>query len=117
MKFLVDAQLPRRMTQWIAKAGGQAMHTFDLEDGNRTSDQTITQLADEQGCIVITKDADFTDSHLLQGHPQRLLLISTGNLTNAALHDILNKTMPMILDAFKNNNFIELGRTGITIRG
>ena len=37
MNFLVDAQLPRRMTAWLAAAGCNAIHTLDLPDANRTS--------------------------------------------------------------------------------
>ena len=38
MNFLVDAQLPRRMTAWLTAAGADAVHTLDLPDGNRTTD-------------------------------------------------------------------------------
>ena len=36
MKFLVDAQLPRRFVGWLAEAGHDALHTLDLSLGNRT---------------------------------------------------------------------------------
>lgn len=38
MKFLIDAQLPRRMTSWLGGAACDAVHTLDLPDGNRTTD-------------------------------------------------------------------------------
>jgi predicted nuclease of predicted toxin-antitoxin system len=44
MKFLVDAQLPRRMTAWLTAAGCDAVHTLDLPDGNRTTDEQINGL-------------------------------------------------------------------------
>jgi hypothetical protein len=37
MNFLVDAQLPRRMTAWLAAAGCNAIHTLDLPNKNRTT--------------------------------------------------------------------------------
>jgi predicted nuclease of predicted toxin-antitoxin system len=30
MKFLVDAQLPRRFCGWLTEAGHDALHTLDL---------------------------------------------------------------------------------------
>jgi predicted nuclease of predicted toxin-antitoxin system len=29
MKFLVDAQLPRRFTKWLNEAGHDALHTLE----------------------------------------------------------------------------------------
>jgi predicted nuclease of predicted toxin-antitoxin system len=49
--------------------------TLDLENGNRTSDQTISASANAQNAIVVSKDRDFLDSHLLTGSPSRLLMI------------------------------------------
>jgi predicted nuclease of predicted toxin-antitoxin system len=80
MNFLVDAQLPRRMTAWLAAAGCNAIHTLDLPDANRTTDEQINDVADQEQRVVITKDADFVDSHLLRRRPPKLLLISTGNI-------------------------------------
>ncbi len=36
MKFLIDAQLPRRFAYGLEKAGVQAKHTLDLPQKNRT---------------------------------------------------------------------------------
>lgn len=66
MKFLVDAQLPRQMVAWLFAAGCDAVHTLDLPDGNRTTDERINDIADREERIVVTKDADFVDSHTLQ---------------------------------------------------
>lgn len=30
MKFLVDAQLPRRLASWLNEAGHDTLHTLDL---------------------------------------------------------------------------------------
>ena len=89
MNFLVDAQLPRRLATWLAAAGHNAIHTLDLPDGNRATDQQILDRADQDQRVVVTKDADFVDSHLLQTRPAKLLLISTGNITNRELETLL----------------------------
>ena len=65
MKFLVDAQLPARLAQSLSSAGHDALHTTELLDGNRTTDGRVAELADDEGRIVVTKDRDFRDGHLL----------------------------------------------------
>ena len=65
MKFLVDAQLPRRLCYWLLERGHDAVHTLDLELGNRTPDLEIIRIADRDGRIVVTKDDDFVQSFLL----------------------------------------------------
>jgi hypothetical protein len=64
VKFLVDAQLPRRAVGWLAAAGCDAVHTLDLPNGNRTTDVEIIDTADREQRVVVTKDADFVDSHI-----------------------------------------------------
>jgi len=72
MKFLVDAQLPRRIARWLNEVGHDAVHTLDLPLRNKTTDSEINQLSGNEQRIVITKDADFVDSFILQGKPWKL---------------------------------------------
>jgi len=117
MNFLIDAQLPRRMTTWLTAVGCSAVHTLDLPDGNRSTDQQINEFADRQQMIVITKDADFVDSHVLHSRPPQLLLISTGNISNRELENLMKPLIADIIREFQSSTFIELGRTGIVVRG
>lgn len=73
MKFVVDAQLPARLASFLVAAGHDAVHTTHLPDGNRTTDAAIAEFADREGRVVVTKDRDFRDGHLLGGSPRRLL--------------------------------------------
>lgn len=116
MRFLVDAQLPRRMAGWLTTAGCDALHTLDLVDGNKTTDQVVAEQADRDQRVVITKDADFVDSHLLHGRPAKLLLISTGNITNLELESLIVPLIPDLLREFQAYSFLELGRTGLIVR-
>jgi predicted nuclease of predicted toxin-antitoxin system len=75
MKFLVDAQLPRRLAQWLQTAGHDTLHTRDLPQQNATPDQDINALSIAQQRIVITKDTDFLNSFLTRQEPYKLLLI------------------------------------------
>jgi predicted nuclease of predicted toxin-antitoxin system len=117
VRFLVDAQLPRRMTAWLTAAGCDARHTLDLPDGNRTTDAQVIDVADAEQRVVVTKDADFVDSHLLTGRPANLLLISTGNISNSDLEALMVPRIQDLVREFGLHTFLELGPSGIVIRG
>ena len=111
MKFLVDAQLPRQLARHLATHGHDAVHTLDLPDGNRTSDRDLRLLADREARMVVTKDADFVDTHLLAGSPRRLLLISTGNIANPELLALIDAHLTSIASVPGPAAFIELAAT------
>jgi predicted nuclease of predicted toxin-antitoxin system len=113
MKFLVDAQLPRRLVRQFQQAGIEAIHTLDLPLGNRTPDTTINELSVNEHYIVVTKDLDFIDSFHLHKKPWKLLLIATGNIKNADLEALFLANIAKIVDGFKTVDFIELNRTTI----
>jgi predicted nuclease of predicted toxin-antitoxin system len=85
MRFLVDAHLPRGMVGWFTTAGCDVIHTLDLPLANRTPDGEVINFADRQDRILVNKDGDFVDSHLLAGRPAKLWLITTGNFSNREL--------------------------------
>lgn len=117
MKFLVDAQLPRRLAHRLRDRGHDALHTLDLERGNRTPDRQLSALADQDGLVLVTKDADFVNSHVLAGRPAKLLLISTGNLDTGALERLLFGSLADIVTAFATASFVELTRTSLVVHG
>ncbi len=107
MKFLVDAQLPRRFASWLNEAGHDALHTLDLPRKNLTTDQEVIARAKRDGRIVVSKDADFIQTFLVTGEPL-LLLISTGNINNAELEKLLHANLSGIEAAFASNRFVEI---------
>jgi predicted nuclease of predicted toxin-antitoxin system len=115
MKFLVDAQLPRMIALRLNAAGHDAVHTLDLPKRNRTSDEEILSIAAGDERVIITKDADFVDSFSVKGQPERLLLISTGNITNKELEALLLPNLVAIVVAFETNHLIELTRKALIV--
>lgn len=115
MKFLVDAQLPRRLAIWLNGTGHHVLHTLDLPLKNQTPDSKINKLSFEQERIVITKDADFVDSFLLGKGPHKLLLVSTGNITNHDLLTLFERNLEQILEACSVNNFVELNQQTLIV--
>lgn len=117
MNFLIDAQLPRRLARRLREAGHDALHTLDLPGGNRTPDAEINAIALRENRAVITKDADFVNTFLLFGQPGKLVLVSTGNITNAELESLLLPNIPAIVAALQANSYVELTRTALIVRG
>lgn len=115
MRFLVDAQLPERLARMLTAAGHDAVHTSELPKGNRSRDREIASLADREDRVVVTKDADFRDSHRLGGAPRRLLIVSTGNVTNDALIALFATNRERLVAALEDARFVELDGTSMTI--
>ena len=90
MRFLVDAHLPRSLCAVLARQGHDAIHTLDLPKGNATKDRIINQVSLDDQRVVISKDADFFYSHVLQGRPWKLVLVKTGNTVDKSI-TIANK--------------------------
>ena len=66
MKFLIDAQLPRRLIHQLREAGHEAIHTLDLPLGNRTPDSLINELSIREGYILITKADKFDEYDFIE---------------------------------------------------
>ena len=115
MKFLVDAQLPRRLARRLAEAGHDVVHTLDLPSGNRTTDTDIAALADRDGRAVVTKDADFVNSFVIANRPRCLVLVSVGNTSNDELERRLLRALDTIVDVLRGPGFVELTATGVVI--
>lgn len=114
MKFLVDAQLPRRFANWLNDAGHDALHTLDLPKQNLTPDHEVIARARQDGRVVVSKDADFVQSFLIAGEPA-LLLISTGNISNVDLEKVLHANLTGIETAFASSRFVEITRDALVI--
>ena len=114
MKFLVDAQLPRRFANWLNEAGHDALHTLDFPKKNLTTDSEFIAIAKRDSRIVISKDDDFVQSFLITGEPS-LLLISTGNISNAELEKILHANLKSIEAAFATSKFVEITRDDLVV--
>ncbi len=108
MKFVVDAQLPRRLARELVASGHDAVHTLDLPAGNHTQDKDIVALAIQETRVVVV-------SFLLRREPPKLLLISTGNISNNSLSKLVASNLTALEKAFTQSDFVELSATTITV--
>ena len=68
----------------------------------------------QEGRIVVSKGANFVQSFLVTGEPA-LLLISTGNISNAELEKILRANLSGIETAFISARFVEITHEALVV--
>ena len=117
MKFIVDAQLPKSLSDFLKYRGFDSIHTLDLPNKNSTSDKEITEIAINQKRILITKDNDFLESFILNLKPEKLIVVRTGNIPNPILLKIFDNNLELIKSMISRSNLIEITRTEIAEHG
>lgn len=115
MKFIVDAQLPKALSDLINSKGQDSIHTLELPDKNKTQDGFITRLATNEQRVVITKDADFLESYILRKEPPKLLLVKTGNIRNSELVILFERNLELIVELFFLHSLIEITKAEIVV--
>ncbi|NJK43922.1 MAG: DUF5615 family PIN-like protein [Pleurocapsa sp. SU_196_0] len=116
MRFLIDdAHFPKRLARLLEERGHQAIHTSEFPRQNKTADRELMENADVNDFAVMTKDADFVDSFYLKNSPKKLWLISTGNITNRELEEIIDRNLEIIVQGLTLHTFVELNRTQMII--
>ena len=113
MKFIIDAQLPFRLSKLLKEKGHDVIHTDDLPHKEKTSDNEICKASEQENRIVVTKDVDFLNSFYLHNNPKRLLIITTGNIKNVKLFELILNNMEHIEELFNQYNLVELNNNEI----
>lgn len=113
MKFIVDAQLPKSLSDFLNESGHDSIHTLELPLKNKTGDNTIAEKANDENRIVVTKDADFLESYLLYSKPAKLILVKTGNIKNTELLQLFSTHILALVTLLQTGNFIEINKTEI----
>jgi len=116
MKFIVDAQLPKKLSDWLVAQGYDATHTLDLPKRNLTEDSVIIQVALKENRTVITKDHDFFEHFILTGKPTKLLMVTAGNIVNTDLLKLFENNLEQIIELLLLNQVVELNKEELTVR-
>lgn len=111
MKVLCDVHLSYKPVNFLCSRNIEAIHVNQLPGKSSTPDADITAHADKNEMVLITKDEDFVNSHLLQGKPARLIRITLGNIPNQDLIEIFDRNLLMIVNSMKLKKcYIEIGK-------
>ncbi len=108
MTLLVDAQLPIVLCRYLDDAGYGALHTGELPDGNASTGAALVEVAEREVRVVVTKDRDLRDGHLLNGSPRKRLVVATGTISNTALLQLFETHVGDVVQALEEADFVEL---------
>jgi predicted nuclease of predicted toxin-antitoxin system len=113
VKFIVDAQLPKALSDFLNAKGLNSIHTLDFPEKNKTTDSQIAKIANKENRVVISKDVDFLESFLIKKEPRRLIIVRTGNIPNKHLIKIFEENLETILQMIRRSNLLEISRNEI----
>lgn len=110
MTLWVDAQLSPRIARWISAQfpiTAAPLRDLGLRDA---SDRDIFAAARAARAIVLTKDVDFVRLLEQQGSPPKVLWLTCGNTSEAALQQILSRHLSAALALFDGGeDLVEIG--------
>ncbi|MCH9807020.1 MAG: DUF5615 family PIN-like protein [Alphaproteobacteria bacterium] len=100
MRFLIDAQLPLALCDWLREKGHDAQHVADVgllaaDDGE------IWQHACENNLVLLTKDEDFLTIQLADEMGTAVCWLRIGNASNPALLEWMDKVFAKMLSALE----------------
>jgi predicted nuclease of predicted toxin-antitoxin system len=97
MKLLCDHNISPHILGRLADIYPDATHVA-LVGLERATDPTIWEYTQANGCIIVTKDADFSDLSTLRGFPPKVIWLRTGNCTTSEIEALLRRaTRPRFL--------------------
>lgn len=105
MKFLVDAQLPPILADWLRRKGYDATHALNYGNG-KLSDRELYDVALAENRILISKDEDFFHLATRPGNRCRLLWLRVGNCRTKPLLSRLENSWADIVAEFQDNQMI-----------
>jgi predicted nuclease of predicted toxin-antitoxin system len=110
MTIWVDAQLSPRTAHWIAAnfpVTAQPLRDLSLRDAE---DDAIFAAARSAGAVVLTKDSDFIRLLEQHGSPPKILWLTCGNTSDAALQQILSRHLSTALTLLgAGEDLVEIG--------
>ncbi len=98
MKLLLDENLSDRIVPQILDLypGSSHVKSHSLI---HTDDVLIWEFAQQQGCTIVSKDADFHQRSLVFGHPPKLVFLRVGNCPTSRITELLRSNY-VLLSAF-----------------
>jgi len=110
VRLLFDEQLSEELVTALRDLFPNSLHVRLLGKGG-AADPTIWQLAQEHGCVLVTKDEDFHRLSVLRGAPPKVVWLRTGNCATADIARLLRDRVDELrrFEAQTEVTFLELG--------
>ena len=110
MHLLFDEQLSEELPLLLQDVFPDSLHVRRIGAGG-LSDSTVWQLAQDRGCLLVTKDEDFHRLSILRGAPPKVVWLRLGNCTTEDVARLLRQHV-VDLQTFAEQaeaTFLELG--------
>jgi predicted nuclease of predicted toxin-antitoxin system len=108
VNILCDVHIARRVVAFLKDN--------DILSGDRTADEALATFADNHDMAIMSKDADFRDSHLLRNTPHKLIKINLGNISTKRLIDIIEDHLEELKLLFPEEQWmVEVGREQVLV--
>ncbi|NJN74919.1 MAG: DUF5615 family PIN-like protein [Limnothrix sp. RL_2_0] len=82
---------------------------------NATPDTDINVISLRERRIVITKDSNFWDSFYVSQEPYKLLLVTTGNISNKELESLFVNNLDQLVYLLEHHSLIEISRDSVIV--
>ena len=110
MTLWLDAQLPPQLANWIQQTlaiNAIALRDLGLRDA---TDSAIFDAAKKANVVLISKDSDFVELVMRHGTPPKLIWLTCGNVSNAALQTLFNAKLREAIQLLDSGeSIVELG--------
>ncbi|MBV8913265.1 MAG: DUF5615 family PIN-like protein [Acetobacteraceae bacterium] len=100
MRFIVDAQLPPALAQWLSAMGHEAEHVADRQM-QAASDSAIWDFALGAAAVIITKDEDFAQRKALSDTGPAVVWIRLPNTRRRQLLAWFETVLPHIVSSLE----------------
>lgn len=112
MKLLFDQNISFRVVRKIIQDFPLAISVWDV-GLYEEYDIPIWKYAKENGYTIVTQDDDFDNMYGLWGHPPKIIMIRTGNISNVNLAKLLILRKDRIERFVNNTDVLLAGRLEI----
>lgn len=115
MKFLCDVHISYKIVKHLRSLEIETFHVNEILDKWHTKDEDICEYADVNDLIVLSKDADFRSSFLINHTPKKLIKINLGNISTTTLQKVISENLPAIHKLYSSGGFmLELDQNSAT---
>lgn len=90
MKLRFDQNLSPKLVDRLADLYPGSAHVSAL-GLDRATDEEVWECAAEQGFLIVSKDADFSELSAVRGHPPNVVAIRRGNCPTAEIEHLLRQ--------------------------
>ena len=92
MKLLFDENLSPVVIERLKELFPDSAHVRDF-NFQGVEDWEIWNFAASNGYVIASKDSDFRQRSLLQGHPPKVVVVAIGNCTNERLESLFRNRL------------------------